>query len=54
MKKLTTEFDSFSYLRDFPNGLGAKTPYSQCKGPGFYPWSGNWVTHAATKGLSAN
>ena len=28
--------------RDFPGGLGAKTPYFQLRGPGFHPWSGNW------------
>ena len=27
--------------RDFPGGPVAKTPSSQCKGPGFDPWSGN-------------
>ena len=27
----------------------AKTPYSQYRGPGFSPWSGNWIPHAATK-----
>ena len=26
---------------DFPGGPLAKTPYSQCRGPGFNPWSGN-------------
>ena len=26
-----------------------KTPHSQCRGPGFDPWSGNQVPHAATK-----
>ena len=52
MWMLMTEFDS--YLWDFPDGLVAKTPYSQSKGPGFYPWSGNWVLHAATKSSSAN
>ena len=30
-----------SKLGDFPGGPVAKTPSSQCKGPGFYPWSGN-------------
>ena len=24
------------------------TPSSQCRGPGFNPWSGNWIPHAAT------
>ena len=27
--------------RDFPGGPVAKTPHSQCRGPGFDPWSGN-------------
>ena len=26
---------------DFPGGLVAKISHSQCKGPGFNPWSGN-------------
>ena len=26
-----------------------KTPNSQCKGPGFNPWSGNRISHATTK-----
>ena len=28
-------------LGDFPGGLVAKTPHSQCKGLGFNPWSEN-------------
>ena len=27
--------------RDFPGGPVARTPYSQCRGSGFNPWSGN-------------
>ena len=27
--------------KDFPGGPGAKTPHSQCRAPGFNPWSGN-------------
>ena len=27
--------------RDFPAGTVVKTPCSQCRGPGFDPWSGN-------------
>ena len=27
--------------RDFPDGPVAKTLSSQCRGPGFDPWSGN-------------
>ena len=26
---------------DFPGGLVGKTSHSQCRGPGFDPWSGN-------------
>ena len=26
---------------DFPGGPVAKTPHSQCRGPGFNPWPGN-------------
>ena len=35
-------------VRDFPGGPVVKTPYSQCKGSGFDPWSGNYIPHAAT------
>ena len=28
-------------MRDFAGGPVAKTPSSQCRGPGFDPWSGN-------------
>ena len=27
----------------------AKTLHSQCRGPRFDPWSGNWIPHATTK-----
>ena len=27
--------------RDFPGGPKTKTLHSQCRGPGFNPWSGN-------------
>ena len=30
-----------SPLGDFPGGPVAKTPRSQCRGPGFDPWLGN-------------
>ena len=36
-------------FRDFPGGPVAKTLHSQCRGPGFNPWSGNWILHTATK-----
>ena len=29
------------FSRDFPGGAVVKTPCSQCRGPGFNPWSGN-------------
>ena len=29
----------------------AKTPCSQCRGPGFDPWLGNWISHATAKCL---
>ena len=28
-------------MGDFPGGPVAKTPRSQCRGPGFAAWSGN-------------
>ena len=28
-------------IRDIPGGPGTKTSSSQCRGPGFNPWSGN-------------
>ena len=34
---------------DFPGGPAVKIPCSQCRGPGFDPWSGNYIPHAATK-----
>ena len=37
----------------FPGGPVPKTPCFQCRGPGFDPWSGNWIPHAATKGPHA-
>ena len=35
----------------FPGGPVSKTLHSQCRGPGFDPWSGNWIPRAATKSL---
>ena len=32
----------------FPGGPVAGTPYSQCMGPRFNPWSGNYSPHATT------
>ena len=40
---------SWESLEDFPAGLVAMTPCSQCRGPRFDPWSGNQVPHAAIK-----
>ena len=34
---------------DFPGGPVAMTLRSQCRGPGFNPWSGYWILHATTK-----
>ena len=34
---------------DFPGDVVAETPCSQCRGPGFDPWSGSWISHATTK-----
>ena len=35
-------------MMNFPSPL-AKTPCSQCKGPGFHPWPGNHIPQAVTK-----
>ena len=34
---------------DFSGGPEAETPHSQYCGPGFDPWSGNWIPHTTTK-----
>ena len=34
---------------DFPGGSVAKISHSQCRGPRFDPWSGNWIPHFTTK-----
>ena len=34
---------------DFPGGPVAKTPQSQCRGPRYDTWSGNYITHTTTK-----
>ena len=34
---------------DFCGSPVATTPCSQCMGPQFDPWSGNWIPHAPTK-----
>ena len=51
IKKWAEELDIFPKKthRDFPGGPVVKTLCFQCRGPGFDPWSGNWILHAATK-----
>ena len=34
---------------DFPGGPVLVVLHSQCRGPGFDPWSGYWIPHASTK-----
>ena len=34
---------------DFPGGPVAKTPGSQCRGPGFDPWPGTQIPYTVTK-----
>ena len=38
---------------DFAAGPVASTPHSQCRGPGFDPWSGNQIPYATTKNSHA-
>ena len=38
---------------DFPGGPVAKTLSSQCSGPRFNHWLGNWIPYAVTKSLHA-
>ena len=40
------------WLGDFPGGPVAKTLWSQCRGPGLHPWSGNEIPQATTKSLN--
>ena len=42
-----------STFRDFPGGPVAKTLCSRGRGPGFNPWSGNQIPHAAAKSSHA-
>ena len=37
---------------NFPGGPVAKTLHSQCRGPGFDPWSGDKIPHVTTKDLT--
>ena len=39
--------------RNVPSGPVAKTPHSQCRGPMFNPWSGNYIPHATAKSSHA-
>ena len=39
---------------DFPHGPGAGTPWSQCRGPGFVPWSGNQIPQASIQCIQLN
>ena len=48
------ELYSVSCDGDFPGGPVAKTPHSQCRGPGFDPWSGIQIPHATTKDSSCH
>ena len=38
---------------NFHGGLVAKSLHTQCRGPGFDPWSRNWFPHVTTKSLHA-
>ena len=40
-KYLMDVLDETIWLQDLPGGPVAKTQRSQCRGPGFNPWSGN-------------
>ena len=46
---------SFPYWnnRDLRGGLMAKTPCSQCRGPGYNLWSGNWIPPATHQSLQS-
>ena len=36
-------------IQDFTGGPVAKALCSQCSGPEFKPWSGNYISYASTK-----
>ena len=46
-------YSNYNYYQDaageFPSGPADKTRYSQCRRPGFDPWSGNQIPHVTTK-----
>ena len=46
-------FVTVAHLGDFAGGPVAMTLCSQCRGPGFNPWPGTKISHAATKNLHA-
>ena len=47
MSKILVTFKDKNFKdRDLPGGAVVKTPHSQCRGPGFDPWSGNYIPHA--------
>ena len=46
----THRTSKFTTWQDFLGGPVAETPCCRRRGPGFDPWSGNWIPHAATKG----
>ena len=52
LKEAQKQYQKLPY-RDFPGGPVAKTLHSQCRGPRFDPWSGNWIPHAKTKSSHA-
>ena len=45
----TTDWVTYKPQEGSPGGPMAETLRSQCRGPGFHPWSGNLVPHCATK-----
>ena len=56
MEGIVCEFRLDMYTALYLNWIGsfsgdpvAKTLYSQCRGPGFDPWLGNKIPHAAIK-----
>ena len=52
-KDIPEKHSKDTHSRDFPGGPVAKTPHSQCREPGFDPWLGNLIPHAATESLHA-
>ena len=48
---IEAERDLSRVKRDFPGSSVAKTLSSHDRGPGFYPWSGNWIPQGAIMSL---